>query len=375
MTRFRNTKLNTSLISTKFGLRESILTSAEAVTTTVLMLKVCPNFQGSTSILTVAGLSNITFAWMIQQLGPYLAFEPWTWGDEGIGGYQKSVMLEERMYNSMQSMTRQEQKEYRLLITKSKLEKFKDSMSDWGVWIWHGMRRALFGGPVREVKLVPVNPEKITDPQPILLDDKGNQISPRWGVSEYQDSYTAMYRLMGAPVNRTPGESHDRSREGGKPLLELGQTNEYIHPSVWWRYQTMKNEEGDMKYVSKSLLGFKRQQDLRYGSYGYWKADTEVWVPEWFMKPSNDYLKARGLDLYADKEVEGGQWQYAEWTYTELVDASDDLLTELARFYVAAQDAQEEMEKDGKRFPFEITKDDIKQEEIKNEEIEKETTA
>lgn len=130
----------------------------------------------------------------------------------------------------------------------------------------------------------------------------------------------------------------------------------------------MKNEEGDMKYVSKALLGFKRQQDLRYGSYGYWKADTEVWIPEWFMKPSNDYLNGHGLNLYTDKELEGGQWQHAEWTYTELVDASDDLLVELAKFYVAAQDAQEEMEKDGRRFPFEITKEEIKKEETKEEE-------
>lgn len=372
MTRFENTKLNTSLISIKFGFLVSISTTEEAATKPVLMPKVCLHFPNTPSFLIFSGLSNVAFAWMVQQLGPHLAFEPWTWGDLGIGGYQRSVMLEERMYNSMKNMPRQEQKEYRGLITKTATENFKDSLSDWGAWIWDGMRRSL--GLYKAVKLVPVQPDKITDPQPSLVDDKGNLILPRWGVSEYQDSYTAMYRVMGAPVIRTPGESSDRSREGGLPLRELGQTNEYIHPSVWWRYQTMKNEKGDMKYVSKALLGFKRQQDLKYGSYGYWKSDTQVWVPEWFMKPSNDYLMRKGLETYTDKEVDGGLWQYAEWTYTELVDASDDLEEQLARFYVAAMDAKEEMEIDGRVFPFGVTREMVKEEAVKDEAAKEERT-
>lgn len=292
---------------------------------------------------------------MVQQLGPFLAFEPWTWGQQGIAGYQQRVIKEEQLYDSMKEhMTREEEQEYGELIQKSYVEKLEDTVTDTWHALWQSGKKVLGS---KEIQMVPVPKENIRDPDHnSLVDLKGKPIVVRWAVSEIQDSYSAMYRAMSNPVDRTPGECSDRSREGGKPLKELGRTNEYIHPAVWWRYKTLKNEAGDMKYDSQAIRpkgkpGFTRQQDPKYGSWGYLKGN--LWIPEWFVKPTNSYLGSNGYGQFEDADGDE-PWEHAEWTYLDNVADKDELLGNLAQFYVEAQTAQKKMKADKKEFPFEV---------------------
>lgn len=287
---------------------------------------------------------------MVQQLGPYLAFEPWTWGIEGIAGYQQRVIQEDNLYSAMKKeMTLEERKHYDGLISQSNTEKLGDSVADWGRWTLEGGKSIL--GLSKKVKMVPVPPENIRDPDTTLLDKNGKPIQIRWAISDIRDSYTTMYKTMSDPVDRKPGESHDRSREDGKLLTDLGRTNEYIHPAVWWRYKTMQGEGGDKIYRSRALEGFKRRQDPKYGSWGYLKG--KVWIPEWFMKPTNMYLTGAGHHEYVDAQGDE-PWQHAEWTYTDNVSDCDDMQPELAQFYVDAQHAKKKMGDDKREFPFEV---------------------
>lgn len=280
--------------------------------------------------LTKSGLANVTFAWMIQQLGPYLAFEPWTW--ISIAGYQQRVIDETWRYGSMKKPTT--------------VEKVENTVSEWSHWIFEEGKKKM--GLSKEVKMVPVPEQNVRDPEPKSGGKDGKPI--RWAISEYQDSYTRMYQAISGAVDRTPGECTDRSTEARRPLKELGRTNEYIHPSVWWRVKTMEGEKGGKQYNPSSLRDFERRQHDRYGSWGYKKGG--LWIPEWFMKPTKDYM-SRYAGGYGDGK-DDEQWEHAEWTYTDNVDGTEELQKELAKFYLDAQEAEKKMKKDGREFPFGI---------------------
>lgn len=293
---------------------------------------------------------------MVQQLGPFLAFEPWTWGKLGIAGYQKRVIKEEQLYDSIKRhMTREEEKQYGELVQKNGLEHIEDTFID----LWHSVRQ--FGSKAlgsKETEMVPVPEENIRDPD---LDSKvgldGKPIIVQWAASKMEDSYTGVYVAMSPPKYRTPGECSDRSREGGKPLHELGRTNEYIHPAVWWRYQKLKNEAEGIRYSSKAIRpdgkhGFTRQQDPKYGAWGYLKGD--LWIPEWFVKPTKSYLNSNVHNGVEDVGDAGDEWEHAEWTYLDNVADKEELQKDLAGFYARAQAAQDKMKADKKEFPFEV---------------------
>lgn len=282
---------------------------------------------------------------MVQQLGSYLAFQPWTWSLD-IGEYQLRIMRENQLYESMKKdMTREEKKQYEGLMQKSRMENIEDTLYDLASWIVEAGKKAL---SYKEIEMVPVPPDKIVQPPLDLVDDRGNRILPKWGISQIQDSYTPMYYLANSAY-RAPGESRDRSLEHGQLLKDLGRTNEYIHPSVWWRSDTI----GDQP---QALNGFRRQQDPKYHSWGYYKKETGTWIPEWFMIPSNDYLDHSSNPKAQSAKSARGQegWQHAEWTYTDNVDGTDELQKRLTEFYIDTLEAAKRMEHDGKGFPFEV---------------------
>lgn len=272
---------------------------------------------------------------MVQQLGPYLTFEPWTWGWDGIAGYQHRIMEEEKLYGDSHEHKRS-----------NSAEKLEQAVSNLGHWIWEIGKQTL--GLSKQVKMVPVNPDMIRLPQ----EPKDNK-DINWGVGKYTDSYTLIYRVLSAPVNRTPGACMDRSKEGGELLRNLGETNEYIHPAVWRRYETKDPDTKKPIYKSDALHGFERIQDPKYGSRGWYNEKEKLWIPEWFIKPTDAYLVESGLK-HGEWTVHT-EWEHAEWEYTENVHDSDDLQKHIARFYVDAMEAQKKMEADGKKFPFEVT--------------------
>lgn len=102
-----------------------------------------------------------------------------------------------------------------------------------------------------------------------------------WALFRPQDSYTLMYRAMSFPATRTPGACDDRSAEPYKLLTDLGQTNEYIHPSVQWRLEQSRiNDEEGYRYKSKALKDFDYTK--KDGVAGWSKG--KLWIPEWAMK-------------------------------------------------------------------------------------------
>lgn len=225
----------------------------------------------------------------------------------------------------------------------SSVEKLENGINRVGSWIWEAGEQAL---GVAKVKMVPVLPEYIRLPKPIQ-----DIIDIKWGVGTYKDNYDLKYKILSDKKERTPGECVDRSREDGVQLCHLGATNEYIHPSVWRRYEYMIDPDTKKKlYKSEALNGFVRTKDPKYGSYGWKKGN--LWIPEWFMKPTQTYLMEAGYDVGECKPHE--EWENAEWAYTENVSDCTDLQPHIAKFYMAAMEAAEKMKADGKVFPFDI---------------------
>lgn len=289
---------------------------------------------------------------MVQQLGPYLAFEDWTWKE--IQNYQRRVMKEEALYHDMKAnMTEEEEQEFGSLVERSRVEK----VENWIVKrLGRGRKSVETIADEKHVKVVPVNPAHVKDPPEFKLNGK-----ILWACQEIIDSYTAIYKAMGGPHNRAPGECGDLSRVdfADTPLSEFGNTNEFIHPAVWWRYKIMYNVPGKENYNSKALVGFKRVQDETHGSWGYYKESTKIWIPEWFMKSPNTYLAAnKGHDF---TDLDGDEdWEHAEWLYTDAVEDSHEIQSELVKVYIDARKAMKSMAAENKVFPWDITGKDIK---------------
>lgn len=107
-----------------------------------------------------------------------------------------------------------------------------------------------------------------------------------WTLFRNQDSYSLMYKFISNPEIRTPGTCDDRSTERHTPLEELGETNEWMHPSVKWRQEKSKDHtDKELQYNSEPLAALNYTQ--RDGEWG-WEHKTKknsngkkVWIPEW----------------------------------------------------------------------------------------------
>jgi hypothetical protein len=100
-----------------------------------------------------------------------------------------------------------------------------------------------------------------------------------WATGPIVDSCTGMMALTGSD-RRTPGRYHEDKT--GKNPAKMGQTNEMIHPSV--KYRMLK----DASYKPIPLSGFERS--LRQSkNEGYEWTNGEVTIPEYLIKP-RDYF-------------------------------------------------------------------------------------
>jgi hypothetical protein len=103
-----------------------------------------------------------------------------------------------------------------------------------------------------------------------------------WTLFRNQDSYSLMYKFISNAETRKPGDCDDRSKEKGSPLAELGETREWMHPSVRWRQQkSEKHTEKELRYNSEPLAALNYIQ--KDGIWGWKHKDTkkDVWIPEW----------------------------------------------------------------------------------------------
>lgn len=90
-----------------------------------------------------------------------------------------------------------------------------------------------------------------------------------------------MYQVISSPQARTPGACDDRSTESHTPLHQLGQTNEWMHPSVKWQVDMSNaHDKKEYLYKSESLAALDCKQ--KDGMYGWvHKENHDVWIPEW----------------------------------------------------------------------------------------------
>lgn len=138
-------------------------------------------------------MANITFAWMIQCISPYLQIDINAYQTHGI---DYKVWLNEAESHCMRHHTSQE---------------------NYGEWLYNKVR-----GPPASAKKAHSH-----------LIDRG------WGTGPMPDSLAGMMYMYAGGVARTPGSCTTEVWENGKyitkPIREVGITNEYIHPVAAYR--------------------------------------------------------------------------------------------------------------------------------------------
>jgi hypothetical protein len=124
-------------------------------------------------------------------------------------------------------------------------------------------------------------------------------VPDHWTLFRNQDSYSLMYKAISDPETRRPGACDDRSTELHTPLNKLGETREWMHPSVKWRQEKSKNEEDEkLRYSSEPLAALTYGQ--KDGIWG-WKREAKdtVWIPEW---PIEAALEDKDPNMYDGNE-------------------------------------------------------------------------
>ncbi|KAJ5773905.1 hypothetical protein N7457_008801 [Penicillium paradoxum] len=137
-------------------------------------------------------MSNITFAWMLDQIRPYLSLN-------------EEYVLQER-----------EAWEYYI----SKLAETSNNDNSWGSWV---QRKAAF--------IISAFRRPTTS-----ATRRGTHRTYGWGTGHMQDSFTPFYYLNGS-TPRTPGRYDSFDKDGNA----LGESFEYVHPVVGFRQKQLKD--------------------------------------------------------------------------------------------------------------------------------------
>jgi hypothetical protein len=212
-------------------------------------------------------LANITFAWMVEMCKPYLAFEDFT--NATITRYVSDIMadIDEQTKGKWQDTPSMANKAIEAVT--GPVSEAVGSASRWvGSWFTGASDNA-------------ASREKLVRSYCFSAIKNPPHHPAHWALFRPRDSYTLMYKAMSAPATRTPGECDDRSHEPYRLLADLGQTNEYIHPSVQWRLEQSRiNDEDGYRYKSEALKGFVYTQEN--GVAGWSKG--KIWIQEWAIK-------------------------------------------------------------------------------------------
>jgi hypothetical protein len=212
------------------------------------------------------GLANITFAWMVDQVRPYLAFEEFT--NASVANYLQRMVET----GDEQALRKKEEP------PSGVVGKLSGAVSS---WFNSNDQKTL--SQEKLVRTYCFSPSVVPTNKPL-----------HWTLFRTQDSYSLMYQAISAPEIRKPGAGDDRSTESRMALSKLGRTNEYIHPSVKWRVDQSKEMEvkkgepkteqpdtnhKDFRYEPESLAGFEHKR--RDGIYGWENKSSNVFIPEW----------------------------------------------------------------------------------------------
>ena len=112
-----------------------------------------------------------------------------------------------------------------------------------------------------------------------------------WATGPIIDSYTGKMALAG-DKHRTPGEYKESQLQDGK-VVWLGPTNEYVHPSVRYRMEHLKQES----YNPTALWGFTRKKasvkakqsdgTFKEEQMYEWVKKDGTSIPEWKIRATN----------------------------------------------------------------------------------------
>ncbi|KAL1610691.1 hypothetical protein SLS60_002361 [Paraconiothyrium brasiliense] len=209
------------------------------------------------------GLANISFAWMIEQCRPYLAFEDFT--NATLANYLQR-MIE---YDAEQSLRKKEEPSGMVGKTVASITEELSATKKWLGSFWSSSSKE--ATPKEKlVRTYCFSPSVVPPYKPA-----------HWTLFRVQDSYSLMYQAISGPQARTPGACDDRSTEAHTPMRDLGQTNEYMHPSVKWRVDMSKaHEQKEFQYKSEPLAAFDYKPKGGVQGWAH-KTDSKVWIPEW----------------------------------------------------------------------------------------------
>jgi len=229
------------------------------------------------------GLANITFAWMVEQCRPYLAFDYFT--NATLAHYLQRVVEDD----AEQSLRAKETPNTGM-VGKA-VAAISEDLNTTTKWLGSFFSSPSIEKASSKEKMVRTYCFSASVVPPVVPD--------HWTLFRNQDSYSLMYKAISDPETRKPGACDDRSTELHTPLNKLGETREWMHPSVRWRQEKSSNNEDEMlRYSSKPLAALTYEQ--KDGVWG-WKRETKdkVWIPEW---PIEAALEDEDPNVYNENE-------------------------------------------------------------------------
>ena len=259
--------------------------------------------------LYATGLANITFAWMVEQCRPYLAF------DENMNATLATYLQRVVEDHAEQSSRAEIAKAMEALtpgMVGATAAAITGNLNATKNWLGSFIRTPSDENAAPKEKMVRTYCFSISE------DPKVPEVKPHsWALFRNQDSYSRMYKFISHLENRTPGVFKDQSAEHHTPLHKLGDTCEWMHPSVWWRQdKSQKQSDEELKYKSEALAaydytpknglcGWQRKKNKKD------KQDREVWIPEWPIeaaldedeKSSSENAELALIDACEDKEA------------------------------------------------------------------------
>ncbi|KAH7140174.1 hypothetical protein B0J13DRAFT_477188 [Dactylonectria estremocensis] len=211
---------------------------------------------GSTRTLENKGdleeTSNITFAWMLDQISTHLAID------------ERVIRRESRARQDHINELNKEEQKYRERVAKEDAEAAKLSFVQWA-----GRALVSTATSAASVAMHPLTKTKAPNKQ---RRDFG------WGTGTIIDSFGLLSNLNGSKV-RTPG--------GYTTAASPGDTNEQIHPCVGYRHDAFKDEKKELQYHPAGLEEGKYQRRQKKQVGGGWEYVLgDAVVPEYRMRPN-----------------------------------------------------------------------------------------
>lgn len=225
------------------------------------------------------GLANITFAWMVEQCRPYLAFDYFT--NATLAHYLQRVVEDD----AEQSLRAKEMPNTGM-VGKA-VAAITEDLNTTTKWLG-----SFFSSPSNEKA---PSKEKMVRTYCFSASVVPPVVPDHWTLFRNQDSYSLMYKCISDPETRKPGACDDRSTELHTPLKKLGETREWMHPSVRWRQEkSANNEDEKLRYSLEPLTVLT--YDQKDGVWGWKRKMTDkVWIPEW---PIEAALEDKDPEVY-----------------------------------------------------------------------------